>query len=267
LQLRYCNNNKLCKNASSAEEEAMTLFQRFAWGIVAGFAIVCVKFLGPDAEYVQRIISTLNIGHVTFYVVVSLVTILLGGISGLFSQDKEPLRILVFCAAFPATVSAALPGAGSRETGAQPTEENRAAELASPTQFRTFDLIVARAWAASDDIGVCDEGGFASKFSQAAKEYFSDPVDDTTYSVIVGSETDLTEARHLADEFAQRADGLPVTVGCRKPGNPYYPVVVGGVSDLETAAEIKGRVIGEGWGPQDAYLSNYPFRKPIYQAD
>ncbi|TDH34321.1 hypothetical protein E2A64_16765 [Pseudohoeflea suaedae] len=242
----------------------MTLLQRFGWGIVAGFAIVCVKFLGPDAEYVQQIISDLNIGHVTFYVIFSLVTVFLGGISGLFSQDREPLRILVFCAAFPATVSAALPGSGKPPVSK--TENGSAADLAGRTEF-PLSLIVTSALAEDATDGVCNEGGFTAQFTQAAREYFSGPVVQDTYSVIVGSATELAEAQRLADEFARRSEGLSVTVGCRRPGNPYYPIVVGEVSDLETAAEIKGRVIGEGWAREDSYLSDYPFRKPIYQAE
>ena len=247
-------------------EVAMPLYKRFLWGLLAGIAVICVKLLGPDIEHFRSLVLTGNMGETVFYGLISAITVFLGGVSGLFSKDSDPSRILIFCASFPALVTTAF--APDRiPANINPDRPAEQAEYRGPKFALPSPISVARAQDLANE-GFCDEGSFISQFTKAATEYFaSNRLEANSYVVIVGSTTDFSEAKSIADGFAERTDRFPVYVGCRKPGNDYFPIVIGEPSNAETAAGIKGLITGEGWAPADSYISSYQYREPIYIAN
>ena len=239
----------------------MPLYQKFLWGLVAGIALICVKFVGPDQDYVKALPNA-GSGEVIFYTLLSAVTIFLGGLSGLFCKDGEPARILVFCASFPALLSAYASQERIDPTLNKQGPVGRADANADP--LPGFSL-VTRAYAQDGGSeGVCVEGSLISQVGKAAQDYFSPDKSAQSYSVVVASSTALPAAKAKADQFASLAQGTSVYVGCRKPGNPYFPVIVGPNSNQQEAAILLGKIIGEGWAPRDSYISAYEYRKPIY---
>lgn len=241
----------------------MTIFHRFLWGLLAGLAVICVKFVGPDNAVVKALVLTANQGEIVFYALVSFVTIMLGGISGVFAKEVEPGRILVFCAAFPALVSTA---SAPERIPASTAIDVRAERPATGGSTLGFGII-SSAYAANDPPGlICDEGSFVRQFNAAAKSYFNKPLQNPTFAVVVGSERSFDLAKLRADDFARRSTKYRITVGCRKPDVAYFPIMVGEPVDIQTAADIKGEVIGQGWAPSDTYLSNYAYRTVIYKA-
>lgn len=246
--------------------DVMTTYQRFLWGILAGIALICVKFVGPDLLYLKSLVASANTVEWIFYILLSAVTIFLGGISALFCKDTEPSRILVFCVSFPALVTAAT----------SQTREPITADIASTRTVREapattmFDLgFVTSAWAqpavpnAAYD---CQEASFIEQLGIAAKNYVAGSQQSISFSVVLASSTDLGAAKALADQYAAKAGDRKVSVGCRRPGNAYFPVVLGKPMDMAAAASLRALVIGEGWAPADTYLSNYPFLTAIYEA-
>jgi hypothetical protein len=243
----------------------MTNRDRFLWGLLGGFAVICVKIIGPDIEVVKSLFFLSNGAEIAFYGLISAITIFLGGISGLFSKETEPIRMLAFAAAFPALVSTytapeRIPSSANPTTA--PAERSAPANAAS----LVLGIVSAAQAQITDSDLICDEGSFTEQFSKAARDYFSSQSQDTGYSVVVGSEQDFDQAKALADAYARNSGDFEIHVGCRKPDNPYFPVIVGSTTDVETAAKIMGEIIGEGWAPSDTYLSNYAYRKPIYEA-
>ena len=245
----------------------MPVYQRFIWGLLAGIAVICVKIIGPDKIVVKEYIFLGNSGEITFYIFLSFVTIFLGGISGLFSKSTEPAQILVFCAAFPALVTTAFNPERMPQNSS--TSETAAYDIPSPTLSGIFNFVAAAsAQPVAQDVQlVCDEGDFLKQFGEAAKTYFSNQSEAEIFSVVVASEKNLDQAILLADEYARKIDKFEIQVGCRRPNNPYFPVIIGGTTDLLTASEIKGEIIGAGLAPRDTFISNYSYRKPVYQAD
>lgn len=243
----------------------MTNRDRFLWGLLGGFAVICVKIIGPDIEVVKSLFFLSNGAEIAFYALISAITIFLGGISGLFSKETEPIRMLAFAAAFPALVST-YTAPERMPSSANPT--TAPAERSAPANAASLDfgiVSVAQAQIAGGTL-ICDEGSFTEQFSKAARDYFSNPSQNTDYTVVVGSEQDLDRAKALADAYARKSGDREIYVGCRKPDNPYFPIFVGGSTDVGTAATIMGEIIGEGWAPSDTYLSNYAYRVPIYEA-
>lgn len=242
----------------------MTNRDRFLWGLLGGVAVICVKVIGPDIAVVKSLFLVRNGAEIAFYGLISAITIFLGGISGLFAKETEPLRMLAFAAAFPALISTytAPERIPSSANPAAPTEASRPANAAS---LALGFVSVAHAQPANGKF-TCDEGSFAEQFSRAAGAYFSNKVATGTFAVVVGSEQDFNRAKALADAYARSSGGREIYVGCRKPDNPFFPIIVGGSTDMQTASTLMGEVIGEGWAPSDTYLSNYAYRAPIYEA-
>lgn len=202
-----------------------------------------------------------NGAEIAYYVLISAITVFLDGISGLFSKETEPLRILAFAAAFPALVSTYT--APERiPSGANPATAPAVGSAPVNTASLGLGIVSAAQAQTTDSQLVCDEGSFTEQFSKAACDYFSNQTQNTDYSVVVGSEQDFDRAKALADAYARRSGDTEIYVGCRRPGNPFFPVIAGPATDAGTAATF----MGEGWAPPDTYLSNYAYRKPVYEA-
>ena len=243
----------------------MTNRDRFLWGLLGGIAVICVKIIGPDIEVVKSLFLVSNGAEIAFYGLISAITIFLGGVSGLFSKETEPIRMLAFAAAFPALVSTYT---APERTPLSTPPTAPSAERSGPANAASLDLGFVSA-AQAQVIGselVCDEGSFTQQFSKAARDYFSNQPQDSTYAVVVGSEQDLERAKALADTYARDAGDFGIFVGCRKPGNPYFPIFLEAGTDVEKAATLMGEIIGDGWAPPDTYISSYAYRKPIYAA-
>jgi len=244
----------------------MPHFSRFLWGLCAGFVVVLVKVIGVDANFIKPIVVSGNHGELSFYLLVSAGTVLLGGFSGLFSKSTEPMQILVFCASFPALVTTALsPDRSSPPTGPINPVEKASLYMPSVIEFDFISNAMAQTTAVNSRL-VCDEGSFSKQFKSAAKTYFGMESKIKSTAVIIASEDSFERAKSIADTFAERTDNYDIYVGCRKPGNPYFPVIVGKPTDFQTAAEVKGEIVGEGWAPTDTYLSNYAYRETIYRS-
>lgn len=246
----------------------MALYKKFLWGLLAGFAVICVKLVGPDSDHVRSLFIAGTSGDIAFYSLVCLVTVLLGGISGMFSKETDPTRMLVFCASFPALITTY--SAPDRIPTTINADRPAETAMSAPGGF-AFPGLIGRAQAGETGLGgpdgVCDEGSLVGQITDAARTYFSNRLEDSSYVVIIGSYPDYEEAKAMAQAFAAKSGDLPIYVGCRRPDNPYYPVIAGDRTDAETAAGIKGLITGEEWAPMETYISSYQYRVPIYVAD
>jgi hypothetical protein len=132
-----------------------------------------------------------------------------------------------------------------------------------------FSVIgVARAQGVSADY-ICDEGGFVSQFATSAKEYLTGETGSNSlqYHVVVWSTKSLDTAKQVAGKVAESSDQWHASVGCRRPDNPYFPVMLGAKTNQVEAAKLLGRFQEAGILTEKPYLSAYPFREPIYTPD
>ncbi len=236
----------------------MSLTERVSWGLLAGAAIVLVKIIGPDREYVHALFTPSALSSdVAFYAFISAITVLLGTISGVFSNERDRVKLLLFCASVPALLSTAtgqlrepttMPGVADSQAGASPS----------------LSFIITSAYAQTgDNLNVCDEGSFLQQFSQSAKSYLGGS-GSQDYAVIVSSTKNLDEAKGTTNSLAASPSHWNATVGCRRPGNDYYPVMIGNGMTQVDAARMIGKFVEANPGSEAPYLDNYPYRKVIY---
>ncbi len=242
----------------------MTTKTRVFWGFLAGIAIVLVKILGPDRDFVNSLFAAISLPDITFYAFISIITISLGAISGAFCNESDRVKLLLFCASVPALLSTAT--AEKRDMIPIPPETVARAG-GSVNSFRLPPVFATPAYAQIADNTECREDSFFSKFAQSAQNYLSgtSQASRANYVVIVYSSADLAEARSVADRIAAAGGDWNPYVGCHRPGNPNYPVIVGERGSELQAADLKGRFDALGMLPDPAYLSNYAWSVPIYQ--
>ncbi|MDF2369737.1 MAG: hypothetical protein P1V21_02980 [Rhizobiaceae bacterium] len=246
----------------------MTMKQRVFWGFLAGLTIVLVKIIGPDQSYLRSLFYQISSVDLVFYIFISIVTIVLGAISGLFSKEHEPVKLLLFCASVPALLSTFT---GERREAiplqAPAATENRASAdgINRPSMFITS----AHAQTLNQTLRqkhVCNEGSFTQRFTQSAQQYLTGKSNArlADYSVVVSSTPDFDKAKRIATQIFTKDKAWAPYVGCRKPGNANYPVIIGPPTSEVEAAEWKGRFEEAQVMPGSAYLSYYEFRKPVF---
>lgn len=244
---------------------AVPIKSKFFWGFLAGILIVFVKILGPDKLYVRSLFEGESLGGISFYIFISIITIFIGAISGLFSREKEPVKLLIFCASVPALLTTVTteqrgPAVNGATSGAESIQ-------ASTDPSYLPSIFVSSAFAqSSSKKHVCDEGGFFRSFSQTGAQYLSGGKrsDLPYYGVVVASTNDFEKAQAIANEIYSKDTNLTPFVGCRKPGNELYPVMVGEVGTQIAAAEWMGRYREAQLLLEKPYLSFYEYRVPIY---
>jgi len=245
----------------------MSIAQRVFWGLMAGAAIVLVKVLGPDQPYVKSLFVGGTAADMTFYAFISVLTVLLGAISGSFSKEKDRVKLMLFCASVPGLLSTAT--AVQRDPVAAPPPPSPSANADRPAAALPsgFFLVNAAMAQSSDDEFVCKEASFLEQFSQSAKSYLSgaQTTDTPQYSVVVWSTQDLNEAKGVADRLSREPGDWQPAVGCRRPDNAFYPVMIGPTKMTQIeAAQWLGRFVEAGFLSEKPYLSNYIYRTPIY---
>lgn len=245
----------------------MSIVQRLLLGAVAGLAIVIVRIIGPDHAYVTSIItnyaSGADLSGMVSYVLVGLGTIILGTISGIFANENDtPRNILIFCASFPGLISSLV---GEEREPLPVDQPELRAEYHQPV-IAPFGLFVSSAQAqTADGPLVCEEETFGAKVAGKTLRYLSggNAARQEIYGVVVASKTDFTEAAGLADAYTKK--GLEgVAVGCRRPGNKFFPVMFAESMSRDEAEQKIGEWRASGVLLEDPYLSAYEFRKPIY---
>lgn len=242
----------------------MTMKQRFLWGCLAGLTIVFVKIIGPDNDHVRSLFGNIYSADVSFYLFISVITVFLGAISGLFTKEQEPVKILLFCASVPALLSTFT--AEQRDTIPQPqSNQDRADFISESTGNGALGFIVSPAFADTEE-NVCSEGSAFSKFQTSAQNYLSGSktAQRPYYAVVAASTKSLDKAKEIAAEIKQANEDWAPYVGCKKPGNQYYPIIVGSIGDQVSAAQLKGQFDAAGVLDQESYVSYYQYRKPIY---
>lgn len=257
----------------------MTMIERVLWGLLAGLAIVLVKILGPDEQFFRSLLVPQDGGasedlaaELIFYFIISVITVLLGGIAGAFAKENDKTRILLFAVSFPAlltTMTAQKRDAVGNIGALAQSDLVEASPASQMANLSPMSLIISKAYAIDQDVTTCVEAGFGTKILQSAAKYLGgrSNASEKIYAVVIASTKDLNQAKEIANEALLNTD-LQVYVGCKRPGNEYFPVIVGETTNQFDANELKGivteqRLLSDGSEP---YISSYAYRTSIYDA-
>jgi len=245
----------------------MSLLQRLFWGFLAGLVIIIVKIIGPDQDYVRSLFDLGYSAQTTFYAFISFLTILLGTISALFNKEKEPIKLLLFCASVPALLSTYTGEVRNSVPGLQDDVASSSINRTSTGSFGLPTIFFSTAFAQTINTqDECVEPGFAAEFSKTAQQYLSGRTNaaQTNYSVIVASIKDLEEAKALATKIFTTNRAWSPYVGCRRPGNEYFPVIIGTATTEVEATELKVKFEAAEILSAEPYLSSYEYRTEIF---
>ncbi len=241
----------------------MTVFERLLWGSMAGLAIVLVKVVGPDKEYLRSVFGSFS-ADVAFYVFISAVTILLGMVSAALSNEADRVKLMIFCASVPGLLSTYT--AETREPIKAQAAISGPAENVVRSGFY-LPVLATPAYAQPiDEALLCKEDTFLQRFTKTGQAYLSGTKqsDLEQFSVVVASVTTFEEAKRIADTLARSSDDWKAYVGCRRPDNEFFPVLIGQMMDEIGAAELKGSFEKAGALTEPPYLSRYPYWSAIY---
>ncbi len=249
----------------------MSMIKRLSLGLLAGLLIVLVKIIGPDQEYISSIIEASSSEKIFSYAFISLATVTLGAISVIFTKEKDPRKLLFFCASVPAMLSTYTGEVRDKlpidSQGASIVNQsiNRAA-INDNFQPSIFSSTAFAQTAGANQDNECVEPSFFSKFSQSTQQYLTGQkyANKPYYNVIVASTKNYEEAKGIALQIFEKNKSWTPYVGCRRPDNPYYPVVIGPSNTQVEAAAWKGKFEQSKIMPETPYLSFYQYRQPIF---
>ena len=226
-------------------------FTRFMIGAAGGLVASASKILAIDIEKLQRFVDTGHLAEigelkVTIYIFTPIL-MLLGALVAWASDEKHRMKLLAIGCAAPALIAPWTGGnlAGPRAAGAGTTQG--AFQLISPAHAQ-------------------DRAAGGTSYLTGIKVLLGlENLEDKRYWVIVGSRQDLAEAKAYAAEINRIDPSLQAFVSDRRPGNPNYPIIVGGPDaylPLDEARKLQAKAQRVSIIPDDTFMSNYKAYKP-----
>ena len=223
---------------------------RFFIGVLGGLAASASKVLALDVERLGRLVETGNFENMsdllgTIYIVTPIL-MFLGGLIAWASAENHRMKLLAIGCAAPAMIA-----------------PWTAAKL-DPMKTSFLPEMVSSAYAQTKP-DTRQSGTYVTGLK--ALLGLENPRNNR-YWVIVGSRTDLAEARKYAAQINAIDPNMKAFVGEKRPGNDFYPIIVGGPEafyPLDKANELKDRATKISIVPDNAYLSNYvtPLPRPV----
>ncbi|HZP19932.1 MAG TPA: hypothetical protein VFB16_06940 [Bauldia sp.] len=220
---------------------------RFAVGLAGGFAGATSKVLALDVGQLAKLLDQgnmqgLNDLKVTIYIFTP-VLMILGGLIAWATAEENRAKLLAIGCAAPAIIA--------------PWTSHSPSNLSSAFQAMLASPALAQ------DVGTSYD---TNPFFTGLKALLGiETIEDQKYWVIVGSDADIKRAEDYAKAINSVDPGLQAFVGKPQPGNPFFPIIVGGPNaylPLDSAKALLARATENPLIPGDAYLSNYPDRLP-----
>lgn len=227
-------------------------------GALGGFAAAMSKLLAIDTNTLAALLDLDAFQQANNLKVMILIQfpalIVLGAIICSMTNETIPMKLFAIGVSAPAIIAPWMANPPS----------NFASEIIGNSRAAMADIFISPAYAGdpstSESVTSLDALGFLLGLSDPATE------DGKRYWVIVGSHKNLDEALMQADKIEEIAPQLRPFVAAKKPGNDYYPVIVGGEDafvPLETANKLKSLAEAiDGVAPFGAYLSDYETQIP-----
>ena len=221
-------------------------------GCVAGLVVALVKAAADNTDF-TAVISGLTLGGIVAKVIgYSLVPVILGAVGGWISDEVKVHKIFWVAISAPVIIAAAASGWSSKTPQVLPVGK------AGWNFEQILSITPAYAQEATTTVHVVDAAQSESPFISGLKAFFGDVSSNQRYRVVVASIKDYDKAKAEADRLNSLKGLLPApaTVGPKKIGNEYFPVVVDGWLSYQQAKELRDRVASLDLGLTDApYVS------------
>ena len=235
--------------------------RRFLYGALAGGVIALITAIVPGQTVISEFLAQTG-NPEDFYNIVGSTTmqILIGMLCAPFCPWNIPYRILIFCAVTPGLVTAL---------------QNQSFSKVSPEFFQNVvNLVTSDAmasakggWFVSSAVaqesfnGECVEAHVLSQIGDGIANYIA-PVNAENrehYGVVVFSSNSLPEAIALRDSV----DGFDAYIGCRRPGNEFYPVMISSATTLQNADKIRVEYERALTPAVKPFVEYYKYRRPL----
>jgi hypothetical protein len=238
-------------------EGNMSDLQKAVLGAMGGLSAVLVKFLGQDyATVVNNAANLTDEQTMAFKVGYGLLTpilMFLGGFVAWASDETKRMKLIGLAIAAPALITT--------WAGGQKYDKLASLEMMIPSAYAQKaddgrSAVIPAASQPADDKAAGDSS-VIDKIQKGVGIFFGYGKEPQRYWVIVGSFRDRDNAQRYADQINKEVGGnqeLKAWVGIQAPGNPNYPVIVGGYSYLSDARETMKKALALD-SVTDAYLS------------
>lgn len=234
---------------SSPPGEAVRVhFTRFCVGAMSGVVVALVK-TNIDEELAARLFNGNMISLLQKFFGYAAAPIFLGAIGGWISDESKVHKIFWVAISMPVILTAA--GGGVVFGEKKPPETLPVGKAGWNIEYF---LPVTPAYGATalaaDGPAPKATPDSENPFTEGLKLFFGQGRDQDRYRVVVHSvlndrDKAQTIANRLNREFSLPA---PATVGERKPGNQYWPIVINGWTTYAEAKRIKDSIQGTNFG-------------------
>ena len=213
-----------------------THLYRVAVGGLGGIAATCVKYLSQHHEKVSSLIENdqwpkayaILFGLAIF----AAVLFFLGGLIGWASKESHSLKLLALGISAPALVT----------TWASARPDQIAAGQADKIAYELHSTVVQTAQASETNIPKfilsTAENSYGLTILDGLNDVLGRDAISPNYWVVVGSFLELENAVEHAKRINSEAPDMKAFVGKRKPGNKFYPVIVGKFTNREGAEAL-----------------------------
>ena len=266
--------------AANGGDLPLGIIQRVFFGALGGICAVVLKLVSQDKGLIGHYLVTFGSDEsnqfFAAYAFLTVAMVFLGGVVGLCFAETNRGKMLMLGISAPALLGT-YAGGEKVLTTAQPPAVGNPTTIGPAGLLDGFGLVApayAQGAAGSErdqaknsfQIGIGAFPGMSADIRPTATvlpDIVPAPgAGDQHYWVVVGSHLDAAEAKAQAEAINAEAPDLGAFVGLQKPGNPYYPVIVGEYLPVTEATELldeaKAVVVVE----PDSYLSAYPDRLP-----
>ncbi len=212
--------------------------EKYLIAVLAGVTPVATKYLARDSD--KNLVDLLSI-----YAATSICLIILGAIVCYLSNEKNRMKLFMLALSAPALIS--------NLSGNTVVNENRAS-IENPFSISAHASQVS-----------VSEMTLHAGFVDNVKRYFGSSDAKGKYWVIVYSTKNKNQARVVATAVNSVDPQYKAFVGNRRPGNQYYPVIIGSQNNETNAKKLRNQadeLLEKIPQIKDAaYLDNYPNRR------
>lgn len=223
-------------------------FSRLGVGAVAGLVVAIVKYAGDDVDYATKLLAMDWAHRIAALFTYGTIPVVLGAVGGWISNEMTVPKIFWFSLTAPVIIAAAA-GAQHKEPVNLPPpgkagwnyEQLLPISPAYGSEAFAADKNIMSGSASGTDTTNPFIYGFKLFLGQEGKTRYRLVV----HSVLNDKEKAEGVAKCLNRDFKLPA---PATVGERKPGNPYWPIVLDGWTTLTEAKKLKDEIKGVNFG-------------------
>lgn len=234
-----------------------THLYRIMVGGLGGIAATCVKYLSQHNDKVSSLIENNQLDKAVpilyAIAIVAAVLFFLGGLIGWASKENHSLKLLALGISAPALVTT------WTSVKQSPIENGQVDKVVSELHSTVFQTAHASEPNVPNSILSTTENLRGITILDGIKDVLGWEAISPNYWVVVGSFVTLENAIEQAKKINAEAPEMKAFVGKRKPGNKYFPVIVGQFTNRENAEATLAKA-QKLKAVSKAYLSEYADR-------